>query len=296
MKHDDLYEMIDEMGHLENKCRSTAKEVGEKRAELRTLAQRHAEAGNPMPEGMEPYKYLLEEDEEGEYKPTPYAQYLYRYMREPHVAFYFDDTVTFSQNLVDTGKEFFMGGALKLPYDRCFFYAPKLTDEGFALWMRKESDKIVLNFESKNPQPISLDIVVAEDGSYIGRDIGLEGTPQITDKDDFDALQYAVEMFYQLLISLNHPVYEQEFVKAAEKVNKVREDKGKRKLIDFITVKMNAKVKQSLGTHADGTIRVPHWRRGHLRRLSSGRITSVRPCMVNWRGEDIQPKDYKIAA
>jgi hypothetical protein len=49
---------------------------------------------------------------------------------------------------------------------------------------------------------------------------------------------------------------------------------------------------QQRGSHASPRM---HWRRGHLRRLPSGEITNVRPCLVGSVGEAVKPS-YVVRA
>lgn len=39
-----------------------------------------------------------------------------------------------------------------------------------------------------------------------------------------------------------------------------------------------------------------HWRRGHIRRLASGSLTQVRPCLVGDRTQGIVTHDYRVSA
>jgi hypothetical protein len=91
--------------------------------------------------------------------------------------------------------------------------------------------------------------------------------------------------------------YAQEIVLAPTAVNKKKGKNRKTKLMDYIRVRMSEAVKTFVGgTEPSGTTRRPQWRRGHIRRCRSGRIVPVQPCMVNWNGEKIEPKLYKVAA
>lgn len=69
-----------------------------------------------------------------------------------------------------------------------------------------------------------------------------------------------------------------------DKLNKKREKRGLPKIMPFHTVYFEVDGREY---NADGIPRGPgaqksmHWRRGHFRRLSTGKTVHVRPCMVN---------------
>lgn len=47
------------------------------------------------------------------------------------------------------------------------------------------------------------------------------------------------------------------------------------------------------GTHASPR---PHWRRGHIRKYSDGKVTMVSPCIVNADGSAIEPRQYQMGS
>ena len=81
--------------------------------------------------------------------------------------------------------------------------------------------------------------------------------------------------------------------KEAEKTEKARESFGgmvsgglpkNNKYRGFTLVNLRPDVRQALNDSSITGRKVrPHWRRGHVRRLSSGKITSVSPCIVNMK-------------
>lgn len=79
-----------------------------------------------------------------------------------------------------------------------------------------------------------------------------------------------------------------------EKLNKSRSKSGKQKLRNYITVSLNELSRQHLGVDGNGKPKAPHWRRGHLRRLNTGRVVPVHACIVNWSGEQVDPKTYIV--
>jgi len=66
-------------------------------------------------------------------------------------------------------------------------------------------------------------------------------------------------------------------------LNKKRIKKGKLpiKEIHEIIIRVGSNVMRADGTSSEpGSTKRMHWRRGHIRRLASGEITNVRPCLV----------------
>lgn len=78
-----------------------------------------------------------------------------------------------------------------------------------------------------------------------------------------------------------------------DKLNNKREKRGLPKIMPFHTVYFEVDGKEY---NTDGTFRGTgaqkrmHWRRGHVRHLSSGKITHVRPCLVGSLGNDVEVK------
>jgi len=101
------------------------------------------------------------------------------------------------------------------------------------------------------------------------------------------------EMLVMCLMAVNLPQYEHKEVKIAEKLNKRRAKRGKPPLKDYIQIQMRPEYRKALSA-GEGIAKTPHWRRGHVRTLADGRKVPVKPCMVNFRGEDIEPKEYRV--
>jgi len=84
--------------------------------------------------------------------------------------------------------------------------------------------------------------------------------------------------------------------RAPKFINKKREAKGKLPLFEYHLLKINPALKMpghvaTGGTHASPRL---HWRRGHIRRLSSGELTQVRPCLVGHKSLGRIEKDYVV--
>lgn len=82
-------------------------------------------------------------------------------------------------------------------------------------------------------------------------------------------------------------------------LNKKRIKKGKRPFFEWTTVEVKPRVtgqEPKGGTHASPK---PHMRRGHVRRLKSGKIVAVKPMVINKHkmpDEGFVFHDYKVAA
>lgn len=81
-------------------------------------------------------------------------------------------------------------------------------------------------------------------------------------------------------------------------INKQRERKGKAPLFGYRLVSVDMSAIKIPGTHTGGTHATPrlHWRRGHIRRLPDGRLTTVKPCLVGDPSLGSVAHDYSVAA
>lgn len=296
MKHDDFYESVQALLDLEKKLDNTRKDLFKVQLKAKELERQNPEKVRELiSNGL--IKPLPEKIEQEYEPPSPLIQYIYENMRERHVPFYFDDTIHIDENLYETGRDFYKNGILDAPFDRFFFYSPNMfpapdDEQKYFLTIGHKIDsgfQLYLDTDKKD-QIGTYDAIVYKDGSHIIRDISKEGYPTVND----DRFSVFIDAFFQCLIVMNHPYYEKEDVSPPEKVNKKREKSGKQKLTGYITIKVNQAIREKLSDGNGGTRR-PHWRRGHIRRLNNGNITSVRPCMVNFSGEPIEYKEYKVS-
>jgi hypothetical protein len=97
----------------------------------------------------------------------------------------------------------------------------------------------------------------------------------------YQMVSYFVLVFTALMESSHVKTRKTEI---GEKLNKKREKRGLPKIMPFHTVYFEVDGKEySTGGVARGgssSQKSMHWRRGHIRRLASGKITHVRPCLV----------------
>lgn len=104
------------------------------------------------------------------------------------------------------------------------------------------------------------------------------------------------------LAMLNAKGIEQRVTPAPKNLNKRRVAAGKPPIgeIREIFVRVGGVSYRASGEAEVGSHRSPrlHWRRGHIRRLASGEMTHVRPCLVGERIADEEPakKTYRVLA
>jgi hypothetical protein len=108
------------------------------------------------------------------------------------------------------------------------------------------------------------------------------------------------QLLFLMLGLLESPSVEVRTVGSNSSVNKRRAKKGLPPInsIHEVVIKLNG-VRYSLGGEREGDngTKRAHWRRGHIRRLPSGQITNVRPCLVAFTGNENVPEQiYKVTA
>ena len=95
---------------------------------------------------------------------------------------------------------------------------------------------------------------------------------------------------------LNMKVTDTTHVEAPAKLNRAREKKGKQPIPDSVQVRIKKSVRDAYkgsGTHASPR---PHWRRGHVRQLSTGKRIPVQPHMVMAKEGVPLPKRVEVKA
>lgn len=107
--------------------------------------------------------------------------------------------------------------------------------------------------------------------------------------------------FFALIGLLNAKGVEQRITPPRHALNKRRIAAGKQPIgeIREVMIKVGSQSYYPSGREEKGGHASPrlHWRRGHIRRLPSGELTHVRPCLVGNRvgGEEPAKKDYRVA-
>lgn len=84
-------------------------------------------------------------------------------------------------------------------------------------------------------------------------------------------------------------------VEAPENLNKSRIAKGKPRIATFVKVKIDRHVATSEGGKSDRKSPKMHWRRGHFREISGGRVIPVSPALVSAAHDGwAAPKPYFV--
>jgi hypothetical protein len=107
-------------------------------------------------------------------------------------------------------------------------------------------------------------------------------------KEDEYRIQNLISWILIFLLTINHPAYEKKEEEPDSALQRSRIKRGKETLSKYVYVRMKPHIKAALSA-GDGTIRAPHWRRGHVRRLADGRVVPVQACLVNWEGDPEDP-------
>lgn len=294
MDHDQIYELIKSMSKVENHYIDQKKKTLEMAKDLDRKF---------LKTGLERFKEIKKEvmdiHDKIPDKASPDVKFYCLLAEERSVGIYFDDTVKYDEDMAMTGIEFMKNGLMDPPYETLFFQAKNYFSDGKSIdvWVKyipKQKRIYYLPPPNNGEMRLSLYIDIETSKTYFF-DIRSEGWPviNVTDPEVLQSIDFYSKAFFHLCMVLNHPVYYHERNEVNEAINSKRERKGKSRLSPYIYVKMNKDVKESL-TNSDGTIRRPHWRRGHVRRLRSGIIVPVQACIVNYNGYVPNKKTYIV--
>lgn len=231
------------------------------------------------------------------------------YFRDYKPAVFYYNAEDYDQALTETAYEFFENKLLVLPHRLNIFIKCELSKPVVAF--------IVIDL---NPNHIDYSQVTTNTDQHLWACLFINkdgsGAPNYTVIDAHTAKIYSHMIFsnrpdvteemraandlsvrenvFSFLMLLNSKYVEKRETQIAAKLNKKRGKKGKQPLISYIN--LNVKRYDSLSTGAGTTVK-PHWRRGHVRTLQDGRKIPVKPCLVNFIGDDpseVNPKVYKV--
>ena len=218
---------------------------------------------------------------------TPLIQKAVRLAPEPETAMWFD----MGQMERWEGGRVPQEIVLNLPFRRTGIVGFDQDGKDFALWLTQGADSVVVAGASMWHGAFM------EPFAYIKTDDGLRYYRK--DKDiDQEEVRPAFRMVCAVLIKLAErsqtaykPVATDSFL------NRKRKAKGKGPVtFDWHTVEIGPKQLKNApqgGTHASPRL---HDRRGHYRKLASGKIAWVQPCKVGDASKGIIFKDYKLEA
>lgn len=201
------------------------------------------------------------------------------------------------KGLQDYGVDLLRVGKFALPFkDICYSY--KADDVEFL-----SVCNIAVEREKPDTPLLFMSLARWFNGAIIGLDSGFLELPKLAATGMFEVLWQSIidrhegisELDYetQLMMEARNIIaltcllhangLETRIEPAPEKLNKARARKGKPPIGEIRTVRIKLGEKtyaasgKETGTHASPRL---HWRRGHVRRLPSGEITNVRPCLV----------------
>lgn len=195
-------------------------------------------------------------------------------------------------------------GLLKYPYDHCLFIINRHDGgEPLPLFVWHDAGKtplLTFFFHKGDPSLKGLPLfsaTIGDTGEYLL--LRYPGVP-MSQKFIDDAPQIISELasmafaICSLLMSRNTYV---DAEPAPEKLNKKRALKGKPPITEVRHIKIRTDERLVARGHQGGSHASPvmHWRRGHMRRLESGKLVPVAPTIVN-ASDEHKPlaKDYVI--
>lgn len=236
----------------------------------------------------------------------------YQALKQNPTAVYFqheplDIDGTLDPALVQTAREFFHAGILRLPYD-CILMIIELDKLGASNKPLKipmilsevdNADKggiQALLLQSANQEydkPVVQLAAQAERGQDIIRFFPFSYEAQKNDTENARTVKIVIDFALTCVLKMSMPHYRQEQNSPPEKVNQKRIKTGKAPLRGWTKVSLRPEIMQQLnrGSSSQGWTVRPHWRRGHIRTLQDGRKVPVRPCMVNWEGDTALEKN-----
>lgn len=207
-------------------------------------------------------------------------------------------------------------GLFRLPFNRCF-YSFKVNNVDNSICVEQHGDKlwflmtvgmghmsifaVMVYCVSLEPSGgknwINIENVVSLPHPLARRFFQEKGA-KVASEMFGNMISDGARSFLSLTMMLSAHGVEQIVAPPPHKLNKARARAGKPPIgeIREIIIRQGKKTYsvsgQESGLHASRRL---HWRRGHLRKLPSGKVTNVRPCLVGSVGEARQPS-YVVEA
>lgn len=198
-------------------------------------------------------------------------------------------------------SRFAADGLLRLPYPLSFFEFTALG-RGMAVMASEDEHgfKAVFFWINNRGKPVA-----AERYMYYEYSSGLAWIRNVStddsalpdigneEKKGFFTMLGAV-LFFCIVIGCSNTEFQEH--RPSEKLNKKRQRKGNCPLFTYKTLTLTDDGRQGLKNEPSGTHESPrvHLRRGHIRRLQSGRMTWVQPCVVGDHNRGVVDKDYRF--
>jgi hypothetical protein len=215
------------------------------------------------------------------------------------------------QNLTFYSDELFQNEMFRLPYNPVY-YSWSRDHEKYGVFVIQDEDK---------PNEIQVLYILAEKNPFFIGGVGtviykyeartdnlkhrtgyvnIDGSMAYTDPRVQFVDEESIEILYKLealwpvvftaLMQSTHTKTRR--VEFSDRLNRKREKRGLHPIMPYHTVyfEVGGKNYNTDGTEVGGGAHASprmHWRRGHVRKLESGKMTHVRPCLVNAMGSDV---------
>jgi hypothetical protein len=123
--------------------------------------------------------------------------------------------------------------------------------------------------------------------SFLIKELGAEDSPHL------DVQKTVFFAFFHLTMLLCTKYIKKERIDPPTTLNKKRAKRGKPPLHPYTIVRLQDR-QSGVGAGRCGSSPRPHWRRGHIRRLSNGLVVPVAPCLVCADGRVLPPQKYLL--
>lgn len=189
------------------------------------------------------------------------------------------------------GRELFQHGIWRLPYRRCYFQLTQPATGPLGHSIHRGLFAMHLGDEGPDLK-LALTDVFLDGGGYghgttlwFHRD-SLSGGWELSNRASSEGERSYDAFVSRCLVSsialLSTKGITLDRTEVSPKLNAKREADGKKRLHSYATIRIDPEHITQRG-HLGGSHAspAPHWRRGHVRKLSSGALAIVRPCVVN---------------
>lgn len=227
------------------------------------------------------------------------------------------------QPLIEYSLDLAKHGLFKLPFPATYICTSNIIQNGPAkglraddcyLYSQVEDDRIIGVQFGIHPKYDFITYVFAVDirvsdmatkiisGIKVNVDGGLNNIyyTQANSEEKDESRLWVAQSLMVFIALLNSKSVETKAVASNGSVNRRRAREGKPPIGDVCEVhlKLNGQRYSMDGNPiGSGSSKRAHWRRGHIRRLASGEITNVRPCLVAYTGNENVPEQvYKVTA
>lgn len=213
----------------------------------------------------------------------------------PPAVFYYNAS-DIDTALVTTGVEFFREGILKPPFMNCIFVKKQPDKPDIAFLVYQIDDKSFYGFHMSADRTMDTQIYRFKmDGEvevYLTKQ-----SDQLTGENIEENYKSCGGNIFAAMMLLSSAASSKERHEISPQLAHKRNATGKPPLQGYTTIRLNypsAGASGGQGTHASPR---PHWRRGHIRTMSTGRKIPIAPCLINFDGSILtqKPNIYTVA-